>query len=251
MTQKEPEPSNPKSSRTQKRRELLTLLRELQRAAKAGDAEVWSRLGDTQNSSSKNLKSTLRRSLKIRQEPRCCYCKRWLLNNAHASPIEHVLPRRYYPQFALRARNLALACNDCNALKADDDWGRYVEPNTDYPLPQSMTFFHPRYHPYDHHIRYLRIETNRQEFITYQGLSPQGRHLCTELLSRVVGKQNLRKSYPKLGSWLRTLDELYEDAESPPRPALHKFRDAMEKVVTDRLDDSDKSSALWIIPENQ
>lgn len=253
MTSKAAESTDLKPSPAEKRislrRDRLTLLRELRDAAKAGDEEVWSRLGDTKNVRSKDLKALLRKRLKARQEPRCCYCKRWLLNNAHASPIEHVLPRRFYPQFALRVRNLAIACNDCNALKTDDDWGQFAGPHLDYPSPTVMGFFHPRYHPYDEHIRYLRMETNRQEFVTYHGLTPQGRHLCAELLSKVVGKQNLRRSYPQLTGWLCTLDELDAEPQSPPRPALQAFRDAMDKAIAERLNDGDKSSALWVVPE--
>lgn len=252
MTSKATDPTDLRPSRAEKRltlrRDCLILLRELRGAAKRGDETVWSRLGDVNNAVSKELKATLRKSLKSRQEPRCCYCKRWLINNAHASPIEHVLPRKVYPQFALRARNLAIACNDCNALKTDDDWGQFAEPHLLYPTPTHMSFFHPRYHPYDEHIRYLRVETNQQEFVTYHGLTPQGRHLCAELLSKVVGKQNLRRSYPQLSGWVRTLDELDAEQQSPHRPALQSFREAMDKAIAERLNDSDKSSALWTAP---
>lgn len=235
--------------RLYRRDDRRKLLRELRSAAKKGDEAVWGRLSDPENACSKELKTMLRTSLKTRQEPRCCYCKRWLLNIAHASPIEHVLPRKYYPQFALRARNLAIACYDCNSLKSDDDWGSFVGPHNGYPSPMLMGFFHPRYHSYDEHIRYMRIETNQQEFVTYHGLTPQGRHLCAELLSKVVGKQSLKRSYPQLSSWVRALDELGADQESPHRPALQVFRDAIDKTIAERLSDGDKSSAFWAAPD--
>ncbi|VVP54401.1 hypothetical protein PS896_05584 [Pseudomonas fluorescens] len=231
-----------------KRHERLSLLRELRQATKAHETDVWERLSDIKNTRSKELKAMLRKSLKARQGPRCCYCKRWLLNSAHASPIEHILPRHYYPQFALRARNLAIACNDCNALKTDDDWGSFG-PHLSYPSPSAMIFFHPRYHSYDEHVRYLRIETNRQELVTYQGLTPQGRHLCSELLSKVVGKQNLRRNYPQLTHWLQTIDEFDTEHQSQPRPALEVFREAMDKILAERLHDSDKASAFWLLPD--
>ncbi|MGM8936692.1 HNH endonuclease [Pseudomonas neustonica] len=234
-----------RQSRQEDRRRLL---RELRSAAIKGDKAVWGRLSDSENVCGKELKAMLRTSLKNRQEPRCCYCNRWLLNIAHASPIEHVLPRKYYPQFALRARNLAIACYDCNSLKSDDDWGSFTEPHHCYPSTLVMGFFHPRYHSYDEHIRYLRIETNQQEFVTYKGLTPQGRHLCSELLSKVVGKQSLKRSYPKLSSWVRTLYEVGADQGSTYRPALQVFRDAMDKAIAERLNDGEKSSAFWAAP---
>lgn len=234
--------------RVSKRRQQLLLLRELQRDAKAGDRGVWGRLGDGKNVGCKELKAELRRYLKARQEPRCCYCKRWLLNNAHASPIEHVLPRKTYPQFALRMRNLMIACVDCNGLKTNDDWGLFPGPHDAYPQPQLMLFFHPRYHSYDEHVRYVRVETNQQEFVTYHGLTPEGRHLCAELLSKVVGKQNLRRSYPQLEGWLRVMAEHDADPQSAARPALEAFRETMDKAIVERLNDGAKSTALWDIP---
>ncbi len=253
MSKKATSSTEPILSPAEKREALRvarrTLVRELISAAKKSDKAVWKRLGDPGNAVSKGLKTLLRDQLKGRQEPRCCYCKRWLINNAHASPIEHVLPRDSYPQFAIRTRNLAIACNDCNAMKTNDDWGKSSGPHTRYPLPASMSFFHPYYHRYDDHIRFLRMETNRQELISYQGLTPQGRHLCTALLSKVVGKQSLKRSYPQLTGWLRTLDELDIDSQSPPRPALQAFREAMDKTLAQRLKDADRASALWVIPE--
>ena len=253
MTIKAAETTELKLSQAEKRLSLrhdrLTLLRELRIAAKDGDVNVWNRLGDTKNARSKDLKALLRKSLKTRQEPRCCYCKRWLLNNAHASPIEHVLPRKHYPKFALRARNLAIACNECNTLKSDADWWRFTGSAPGYPSPNAMKFFHPRYHLYDAHIRYLRMETNRQEFVTYHGLTPQGQHLCTELLSRVVGKRSLKRSYPQLAGWLHTLEEFDTEPQSTSRPALQAFRDAMDKAIAERLNDGDNVCALWVVPE--
>lgn len=227
----------------------LALVRELITAAKNKEKNVWARLGDTENAVSKGLKAILRDHLKGRQEPRCCYCKRWLINNAHASPIEHILSRDDYPQFALRTRNLAIACNDCNAMKTNDDWGKSTGPHERYPLPAAMNFFHPFYHRYDNHIRFVRMETNRQELVSYQGLTPQGRHLCTTLLSKVVGKQNLKRNYPQLANWLQPLDELGVNPQSPSRPALQAFLDAVEITVAQRLNDADRTSASWVIPQ--
>jgi len=143
-----------KEARAITRREQLRLLRELQKDAQAGDKTVWDRLGDIKNIKHAALKKRLRDRLKFRQGPRCCYCKRWLLNSAYASPIEHVLPRAVYPQYAVSARNLVIACYDCNDLKKKDDWGGYAGSHKRYPGAKTTThFFHPRYHSFDDHVR--------------------------------------------------------------------------------------------------
>ncbi|WP_207284354.1 HNH endonuclease [Pseudomonas sp. FW300-N2A2] len=252
MTSQPPQPVELKLRAVKKkkpeRRERMTLLHELRRAAKAGDKEVWTRLGDIEDAKHSDLKKLLRKSLMNRQEPRCCYCKRWLLNNAHAAPIEHVLPRHVYPEFVLRTRNLAIICVDCNSIKSKADWGKFAAPHRRYPAVETMTFFHPRFHNYDEHVRFMRMETNRYEFVTYHGLTPQGQHLCSELLSKVVGKQSLKRNYPTLAGWVRMEKTLDAEPETTPRPALEAFRSAMDRVFVNRLNDGNQSTALWAHP---
>lgn len=229
------------------RRQRLNLLLDLRKLARQGSHAVWGKLGNTDDTAHADLKKVLRQALKERQEPRCCYCKRWLLNQAAAAPIEHVLPRLAYPAFALRARNLVIACVDCNSLKGKCDWGNFPKPHLRYPSGEELTFFHPRFHDYDEHLRFARMETNRYEYVIYKGLTPQGRHLCSELLNRVVSKQSLKRGYPRLANWQRILDEV--DAHQIPdaRPALEAFRKTMEQAIGDRLEDS-HASALWGAP---
>jgi len=230
-----------KERREAKRREQLTLLRKFQKESQAGDKTVWKRLGDSTNNKCVALKKLLRERLMSRQEPRCCYCNRWLLNTAYASPIEHVLPRSVYPQFAVSARNLAIACYDCNDLKKKDDWGKYVRSHKQYPGADTTThFFHPRYHSFDDHITYVRVETNRLKYVSYRGLTAQGRHLCVNLLSRVVGRESLQHSTPGLTDWLQVVDRLKAEPLPPYRPALEAFRTAIDQAVDERVKDGSR-----------
>lgn len=229
------------------RRQRLDLLLELRKLARQGSQAVWGKLGNPNDKAHAGLKKVLRQALKERQEPRCCYCKRWLLNQAAAAPIEHVLPRSAYPAFALRVRNLAIVCVDCNSLKAKSDWGNFPEPHLRYPRCEELTFFHPRLHDYDEHVRFARMETNHFDYIIYKGLTPQGRHLCTELLNRVVSKQSLKRGYPRLANWQRILDEVDVHQIPEARPALAAFRKTMEQAIGDRLEDV-HACALWSAP---
>ncbi|NJJ56759.1 HNH endonuclease [Pseudomonas sp. B14(2022)] len=230
--------------------EQRKFLHALRKGAKAFDKSIWGKLGDPAKADCAALKKRLRLALKSRQEPRCCYCKRWLLNHASAAPIEHVLSRDTYPQFALHPRNLAIACVDCNSVKGKADWGKFPGTPALYPTADVMTFFHPRHHRYDEHIRFIRMETNRQEFVSYHGLTPQGQHLCTQLLSAVVGKRSLKRSYPALAGWQRTIDDLDAQGDSTDRPELQAFRHAMEITIAERLNDGGKASALWVVPDD-
>lgn len=240
--------ADPKLTRAQRQAlrqsQRFKVIRDLQRDAKAGDKKVWARLSDSTQKHHQYWKTLIRDRVKRGQEPRCCYCKRWLLNNAYASPIEHVLPSSKYPSHALRLRNLALACHDCNYLKADDDWS---EALGSHPSSKELGFFHPSYHAYDSHIQYVHYETNELEYISFHGLTTQGRHLCTNLLSAVVGKKRLEESFPGLQLWTQATGSLDSGSQSAPdRPELHVFGRMLSQAVADQLDDGAKISALWV-----
>ncbi|WP_321937997.1 hypothetical protein [Paraburkholderia sp. J8-2] len=127
------------------------------------------------------IQKALRDHLVQLQKNRCCYCRRWLQNIAHARPVEHILSRADYPQFSLHYWNLAAACHDCNHRKSNFQWGTWRKRR--YPSPECIKdFFHPRFHDYDAHIRYVRVETNTISVAVYLGLSKQGRQLCRDLL---------------------------------------------------------------------
>jgi uncharacterized protein (TIGR02646 family) len=105
------------------------------------------------------IKSAFRRRLLELQGGRCGYCRRWLVSSAYAKPIEHTLPRSHYPQFSVEFLNLAVACSDCNGDKTDHKWGAISRARRRYPRAREFTeAFHPRFHRYDDHVRYVRLE---------------------------------------------------------------------------------------------
>jgi len=225
------------------RRDALIVIRELRRRAQAGDKEVWKALNDYGKTAGQvvtgsKIKAALRKFLAAQQGHECCYCRRWLLNNAYASPIEHVLPRDIYPQFALHFWNLAIACTACNSAKTNADWGGFAANHPVYPLPAGTGhFFHPRYHDYAQHVRYVRLETNNLKFISYFGITELGKHLCSNLLSKVVGKEQLYRSTPVLTEFEELLKSLDTAPESPERPALQLFQTTLQGLVAERVKD--------------
>jgi uncharacterized protein (TIGR02646 family) len=230
------------------RREALIVIRQLRKRAQAGDKDVWKALNDYGKKAGEvvigsKIKAALRKFLAAQQGHECCYCRRWLLNNAYASPIEHVLPRATYPQFALHFWNLAVACTACNSAKTDADWGGFVANHPVYPLPAGIDhFFHPRYHQYAQHIRYVRLETNDLRFISYLGITPLGKHLCTNLLSKVVGKEDLYRSTPVLTEFEDLMRSLDTTPESPERPALQLFQATLQGLVAERVKDGGRET---------
>lgn len=154
----------------------------------------------------RDIQRALRKHLARLQGNRCCYCRRWLLNNAYARPIEHVLPKSVFPQFSVRYENLAVSCFDCNELKGIANWSPFKTSVKNYPGPNACSaFFHPRFHKYDAHIRYTRIETNDAALTIYVGRTAQGRHLCSNHLKHIAlmeavctNNTNLKSSLQKL-----------------------------------------------------
>ncbi|RAS25888.1 HNH endonuclease [Paraburkholderia bryophila] len=165
------------------------LWRRERKISEKGNVDRWAALRDVKltksNGKSRSfgveIQKALRDHLARLQKNRCCYCRRWLQNIAHARPVEHIFPRDTYPRFSLHYWNLAAACHDCNQHKTNHPWGSWHKQR--YPSPECITdFFHPKFHDYDAHIRYVRVETNSISVAVYLGLSPQGRQLCRDLL---------------------------------------------------------------------
>ena len=180
-----------------------------------------------------HIKTAFRTYMDGLQGGRCCYCRVWLVANAHARPIDHILPRAEYPQYSLCFWNLVVACTDCNGTKTDNVWGGLPKTRRTYPKPGAFNeFFHARFHKYDDHIRYVIVETNSSLLTMYKGLTPQGRHLCTELLHKVAAKRTLFSSNPELRKSKAALDAHVSMANGIPMPALEAFQALLDQSVT-------------------
>ena len=227
-----------KKHRTRSRELLLSLWRRSRRC----NVDVWSELhsielthaGSTIKGAALTL--ALRRHLAQLQDNRCCYCRRWLVNTAYARPIEHVLPRKGFARYSLNYRNLALACKDCNSEKSDNTGFRSPPTNGRYPQVSAFTaMFHPRYHRYDDHVRFIRYETNGSAITLYRGLTAQGRQLCSELLYKIAGNETLIKSNNALAPAIDIMDRYDKADGSLPTQALEDFLDHLKRSATSVL----------------
>lgn len=201
-------------------------------------ADVWSAL-DTLNDvtalgtiKGASIKSAFRRRLLELQDGRCCYCRRWLVNTAYAKPIEHILPRGHYPQFSIDFWNLAVACTDCNGAKSDDVWGTVSPARRRYPRARDFPdAFHARFHRYDDHVRYVRMENNAIAFVLFTGLTPQGRHLCRSLLHRIAAKEILVVNNPILAPAIDEIRDFGAKADGLRLDQLKKFNELLDQHV--------------------
>lgn len=221
----------------------LVFLSRLHKQSQSGDEDTWQILSDHRKKEKTGvtgplIKSAFRNYLSALQNNRCCYCRRWLNNIAHARPIDHILPKSNYPQFAIHFWNLALACYDCNEQKKRDDWGQLPAHCMTYPEPMAIEhFFHPRFHVYDEHVSFFRIETNQTYITTFKGISPQGKHLCSELLYIISGKETLCSNNPTLTGALSDIETFQQQSQADELPALAEFRRSLDTSILNMLKD--------------
>lgn len=182
-----------------------------------------------------NIKVSFRTLLLVKQHGRCCYCRRWLVNSAHAKPIDHIIPKHSYPKFALHFFNLAVSCADCNSEKSGSLWG---PPPTGLQYPKPSEFldtFHPRFHIYNEHIRFVRMETNQGALAIYRGLTKQGIQLCNDLLGVVAAKETYFAHNPAILEPLAVLQEFINGRREHEVDCLLDFQNLFKTAATKSL----------------
>jgi hypothetical protein len=104
------------------------------------------------------LKVLLNERLRGRQSDRCCYCRRALVFDKGHVELDHIIDKGsqngMYARFTFEARNLALACKDCNNNKGTKPvLANPLAPNSPYPQhPRAFLWVHPHLHEYSDHI---------------------------------------------------------------------------------------------------
>jgi len=221
----------------------LGVLYDLWRKARKEKRDVWDELTKLKHPGSGNkvngtaIKSAFRKYISSHQQGRCCYCRQWLVSSGGARPIEHILPKAEYPQFSLDFWNLAVACADCNLAKLKDVWGSVRRDSFLYPGPvvfQDM--FHPRFHAYNDHIRYVFVETNTGGIALYEGLTPQGKHLCLNLLKKIATKRALVEHNPELKKSMSNIVSYQARVEGIGSSRLAEFTEMLDDSLVNLLD---------------
>lgn len=222
--------------------DVLPVLKEMWSRSRMHRVDVWRELGNYAHGTHKDkitgstIKSSFRKFLGKPQQGRCCYCRCWLVGNGHARPIEHILPRDSYPQFSMDFWNLAVACVDCNLAKTAHAWGSVPRNAATYPRHDAFhDMFHPRYHAYNDHIRYVAVETNHGGIALYQGLTEQGKDLCLRLLDKIASKRALISDHPELNASMNDIHQYQATMDRTAAPKLHAFAEMLDDTLMDIL----------------
>jgi uncharacterized protein (TIGR02646 family) len=180
------------------------------------------------------IRKALRAFLEKEQNSLCCYCQRPLVNIAHAKPIEHILPRVDFVQYTFHFWNLAVACFDCNQIKLDAVWVNDDKRDLEaYPNPAAFTeMYHPRFHTYAEHVRFIRVQTNEQIISIYVGISFQGQQLCLKLLKDLSAREIVLNSNPDLKAALDVINAHAATNEGSLPPELEDFHKALAESTS-------------------
>lgn len=191
-------------------------------------------INDAKTLKGSSIASALRTHLVELQGGRCCYCRRQLQRIAYARPVEHILPRKDYPQFTFYYRNLAVACYDCNATKTANNWSGISKKNFRYPGAHKCTdFFHPRFHIYSEHVHYIHVSTNETTVSLYQGITEQGRQICRDLLHASARRELIVGANDRLGAAVDKLQNHAADIDPSAHASFYAFLECLDEAISD------------------
>ncbi|MDT3314897.1 hypothetical protein QZR14_26380 [Pseudomonas sp. rhizo66] len=178
----------------------------------------------------KAIRSHIRDLIEKDQRHQCCYCRRPLLNSAHAKPIEHILPHSIFVQHTFNILNLSISCVDCNGKKKDHVWthheGKFRRTRHYPPATAFSDMYHPRFHSYDEHVKFFRVHSNTHCISIYTGLTPQGKNLCRNLLTHISKLEIFVSANSELKKHIDTIHEQDCQPGSAAETAITAFRKA-------------------------
>jgi hypothetical protein len=110
--------------------------------------------------------------------PRCCYCQLsmgpWYRMTID---VEHVLPKKKFPQYTFDLRNLNISCKRCNMGIKREDVGFYLRPVADTnPFRSELyAFAHPNLDITSHHLQIVSVQIDAKLLIYYLKKTEKGK----------------------------------------------------------------------------
>ncbi|MEO0037501.1 MAG: hypothetical protein RIQ59_712 [Bacteroidota bacterium] len=117
------------------------------------------------------LKNKVKEFLRDLQSETCCYCKKNTRGEFKmVLDIEHILPKKHYPNLIFAITNLAIACKKCNMLVKKDDLKFIVDLASieDNPFDTDQyKFIHPNLDNYHSFLKRVAIELDDIKIVKY------------------------------------------------------------------------------------
>lgn len=117
------------------------------------------------------VKNKVKGILRDLQSETCCYCKRNTKGEFKmVLDIEHILPKKHYPNLMFAVTNLAISCKKCNMLVKKDDRQFIVDLNSIEANPfdtNHYKFIHPNLDEYHSFLKRIIIELDDIRIVKY------------------------------------------------------------------------------------
>lgn len=164
------------------------------------------------------------------QDNYCAYCREKIYHNVNSN-IEHILPRKGYPQFTFTLKNLSSICITCNAIKSSKDYHGLDQGNLDYGAFENvLTCYHPNYHQFDDHVNMLCIQTNRIYVRTYVGKTDAGREFCKAHLNGFTTYSYKKNANPAGAAAIEKLASFVVSSDKPNEATRKILATLIEKI---------------------
>ena len=107
---------------------------------------------DSGKRENKEIKKTIKKELMTYQNNKCAYCRLELEETSRAE-IEHIAPRKKYPEYEYTKTNLVMACQFCNgsSKKGRKDT---IASKGEYYNQCEFKIVHPYYDDVEHFFKY-------------------------------------------------------------------------------------------------
>lgn len=166
--------------------------------------EVWKGTGKEITA----IRKELRDYYKPLQNYCCSYCR---LDNTQGHgltwDVEHIAPKKEFPQFLFEPRNLSLSCRDCNTHKnkksvLDKEKGDF---SVNYPIDgEFFSIIHPHFDDYSKYILLIKTDggyiykpihpkghqtykqCNLSRFLTYKAHNVNNSNIADAVMARLV-----------------------------------------------------------------
>ena len=179
-----------------------------------------------------SIMSALRAHLSSLQQENCCYCGQPLLRGGYSRQLDHILPASVYGRFSFHFWNLAVACERCNRIKKAAGYQPISRRARHYPEPDEFAdFFHPRFHPYDQHIRFGLTATQHYSYIVFVGLSKQGKQLVNDVLKAAALEMTRESNDPVIKAAAEKIRKAASTQGPKAQAAMLRFEDAIREAV--------------------
>lgn len=143
------------------------------------------------------IKTKIKALKETQTSSRCCYCQRDFTGEfSFDVDLEHILPKKKFPNYMFSLFNLSISCKRCNMNIKKERIDFLVSPfvpDTDAKSSEAYKFIHPCFDVIDDHLQKLLVQCGARRYTKYlvQNDSPKGRYTYEYFYLEQVERDNI------------------------------------------------------------